>query len=79
MAFRTINKKLNLSFQEQGDQSGDSPITMVTQKPPFEDFSDELEADDIELPPPMEIQDHLFKPQESSPDDLAKMVGIIDL
>jgi len=52
---------------------------VVAQKPHIEEPVEEPEpADDIELPPPMPIQDHvLYGTQETSPDDVtSKLVRL---
>lgn len=57
-----------------------SQVAMVNQKPNLEVTNEEPEpADDIELPPPMEIQDHSLAfgaSQETTQEDLhAKLVS----
>lgn len=58
-------------------------VAVLTQKQPLDSTNEEEEpAQDIEMPPPMEIQDHSFKPEskEVSTDDVtAKLVGDICL
>ncbi|XP_012941791.1 ATPase family AAA domain-containing protein 2 [Aplysia californica] len=56
-----------------GDQTIAPQVAVVNQKSPLDATSEEEEpAQDIEMPPPMEIQEHSFKPdnKEVSTDDV---------
>lgn len=70
-------------FQDQQEahvQPQHNQVTVVAQKKPLEVAEDD--ADDIDLPtvpPPMKIQDHIFKAasKEDSSEDLSKKVSVV--
>lgn len=64
------------------DQAVMPQAAVVPQKVPLDSTNEEEEpAQDIEMPPPMAIQDHSFKPEkEVSTDDVsAKLVSVTTL
>lgn len=75
----TCVQNIILLFQEQQDthvQPPNNQVSMVTQKKPLEVTDDD--TDDIDLPtvpPPMKIQEHIFKAsKDDSSEDLSKKV-----
>lgn len=75
----------NFHFQEQAEQGQNveqavtPQVVMVTNKAPLESTNEEPEpAQDIEIPPPMEIQDHTFKAAQEPPMEevSTKLVGV---
>ncbi|ESO86296.1 hypothetical protein LOTGIDRAFT_220800 [Lottia gigantea] len=77
-SLETVNQPSEEKDQSEGSQNADqmaNQVAMVSPKGSLQVTNEEPEpAQDIEIPPPMEIQDHSFKPnQDNSQDEVTSL------